>query len=115
MAKVRRIAAAVAALLAAGVAGPPQAVGRAPFEVHYLAVHGRRIDTAFYDFTGDGIMDALMVSIDYDADPPARWLALHIGTKAGLPEKPDQIWSALGHPESHQLGLNGSRRLRHCS
>jgi hypothetical protein len=104
MARVRRIAAAALALLAAGVAGPAQAVGRAPFEVHYLAVHGRRIDTAFYDFTGDGVMDALMVSIDYDADPPARWLALHIGTKAGgLPEKPDQIWSAA--PDTCALAL----------
>ena len=83
------------AILAAGVAGSPQEGRRAPFEVRHIVAHGRRVDTQMYDFTGDGLLDALMVSIDYDADPPARWLALHVGTKgAGIPEKPDQIWSA---------------------
>jgi len=81
------------ALLAAAAAAPAQEKPRKPFEVRYLAPFGRRIDTQFYDYTGDGTMDALVVSIDFDADPPTRWLALHAGTKAGLPEKPDQIWS----------------------
>lgn len=90
MNRIRAIVAVV--LVAAGVASPgPQAP--APFEVRYLLVHGRRIDTQYYDFTGDGLRDALIVSIDLDADPPARWLALHVGTKGALPEKPDQIWS----------------------
>lgn len=82
------------AILAAGAATPFQGAPRAPFDVRYIVAHGHRLDTPFYDFTGDGLRDALMISIDFDADPPTRWLALHVATKAGgIPEKPDQIWS----------------------
>src|SRR5918996_896050 len=92
MSRVRTILAI--ALLSAGVAAPAQEARRAPFEVRYIVAHGRRVDTQFYDFTGDNVLDTLVVSIDMDADPPARWFALHVGTKAGgIPEKPDQIWS----------------------
>ncbi|MBI4563566.1 MAG: VCBS repeat-containing protein [Planctomycetes bacterium] len=83
------------------VAGMSVLVGGAPperrdaFEVLHLTAHGRRLDTLFYDFTGDGIMDALAVSIDYDVDPPVRWLALHAGAakRPILPENPTQIWA----------------------
>lgn len=92
---LRRIAALSAALAAAALASPLQDRPRAPFEVRFIVAHGRRVDTQFWDFTGDGVRDALVVSLDLDADPPARWLALHVGTReGGLPEKPDQIWSA---------------------
>ena len=81
-------------LILAALPLPAQQPVKAPFEVRHIVAFGRRVDTHFYDFTGDGMADALMVSIDMDADPPTRWLALHVGTKAGIPEKPDQIWSA---------------------
>src|SRR5262245_44030231 len=93
MARVRTIVAV--ALLAFAGAAPAQEPRKGPFEIRYLVSHVRRVDTQFYDFTGDGVLDAIVVSIDVDADPPTRWLALHVGTKAdGIPEKPDQIWSA---------------------
>jgi hypothetical protein len=84
-------------------AAPPS---KAPFEVRHIVAFGRRVDTHFYDFTGDGLADALMVSIDMDADPPSRWLALHVATKAGIPEKPDQIWSAA--PTTCALALSNA-------
>ncbi len=103
MSRVRRIAALALAVLAAAPAAPPQE-RRAPFEKRHIVAHGRRIDTQFYDFTGDGVLDALLVSIDFDADPPARWVALHVGTKGGgIPEKPDQIWSVA--PSTCALAL----------
>src|SRR5688572_25861053 len=76
------------------IASPVHQAPRGGFEVRYLVPHGRRVDTQFYDFTADGLKDALVVSIDMDADPPTRWLALHVGAKGGvISEKPDQIWS----------------------
>ena len=91
MMRLRKI---LALALLAAIAAPAQERPRGPFEVRYIAPFGRRIDTQFYDYTGDGLLDALVVSIDFDADPPTRWLALHVGAKGGIPEKPDQIWSA---------------------
>ncbi|HZL71728.1 MAG TPA: VCBS repeat-containing protein [Planctomycetota bacterium] len=92
-------------LWAAGLATPAQEGRRGPFEVRHLAPYGRRVDTQFYDFTGDGLLDALVVSIDLDADPPNRWFALHAGRKdAGIPEKPDQIWSAAPATCAFALG-----------
>jgi len=89
------IPAGVAVLVAAGLQALPQQGPRAAFEIRHVVAHGRRIDTQFYDFTGDGLLDALVVSIDWDVDPRVRWLALHIGKKGeGILEKPDQIWSA---------------------
>jgi hypothetical protein len=91
------------ALLAAPA--PGQAGPKAPFEARYFAVHGRRVDTQFWDYTGDGVLDALVVSIDFDADPPTRWFALHVGkTPGGMPEKPDQIWSAAPTTCAYALG-----------
>src|SRR3989304_6018798 len=78
--------------LAASTLPPVGGQGR-DFEVRSLLAHGRRTDTLFQDFTGDGVPDALMVSIDFDQDPPQRWLALHRGGKdRSYPDKPDQIW-----------------------
>jgi hypothetical protein len=93
MTRLRRILAIAAVLSAAGLGAAVQEPPRGPFEVRHIIAHGRRADTQFYDFTGDGVLDAFVSSIDGDVDPPVRWLALHIGTKAGgIPEKPDQIW-----------------------
>jgi hypothetical protein len=95
MSRLRWIPAGVAVLVAAGLEVLPQQGPRAPFEIRHVVAHGQRIDTQFYDFTGDGLMDALVVSIDWDVEPRVRWLALHIGKKGeGIPEKPDQIWPA---------------------
>jgi hypothetical protein len=77
---------ALAALPAWG--SPPQGV---EFRLQYLAVHGRRQDTLTYDFDGDGKGDVLNTSIDFDADPPARWLALHLQKDGGYPEIPDRV------------------------
>jgi hypothetical protein len=102
---MHRLQSIVAVLaIAAGVVAPAPQERRRDFDVRYLIPHGRRIDTQFYDFTGDGLKDALVVSIDMDADPPERWLALHQGSKGGLiSEKPDQIWSV--HPTTCALAL----------
>ncbi len=67
---------------------------RGGFDVRFLAVHGRRIDTIAYDFTGDAKPDILNTSIDFDADPPVRWFAIHPQQANGsFPEAPTQIWS----------------------
>ncbi len=85
-----RLMALTAVALAAAA---PSAAQDGPFDFRLLPVHGRRQDTVIYDFTGDGVNDILNTSIDYELDPPVRWLALHVGDKAkGLPTKPDFIW-----------------------
>jgi hypothetical protein len=68
---------------------PPQ---DAPsYELYYLKVHGRRQDTLTYDFNGDGRSDLLNTSVNYDDDPPTRWLAWYIRDEQGmLPRKPNQ-------------------------
>ncbi len=84
--------AALCITLIAATASPAQP-SAGPFDVVFLPVHGRRQDTVFYDFTGDGVLDVLNTSIDYDATPIVRWLALHKGDKEkGWPQKPDFIW-----------------------
>ena|SRR5688572_21352808 len=91
-----RLRTIVAVVLVATLAGGfRQEARRGPFELRFITAHGRRTDTQFYDFTGDGLLDTLVASIDMDADPPSRWFALYVGKKgSGIPEKPDQIWSA---------------------
>src|SRR5262245_66438 len=81
---------AFAILLIAGVEARPAG----GFDVRFLAVHGRRLDSLAYDFTGDGKPDVLNTSIDFDLDPPVRWFALHPQKPDGtFPEAPTQIWS----------------------
>jgi len=93
MTRLRRIIAVAAVLALAGLEAAVQEAPKGPFEVRHIVSHGRRTDTQFYDFTGDGILDAFVPSIDWDVDPPVRWLALHVGRKVGgIPERPDQIW-----------------------
>ena len=66
----------------------------AGLDAQFLTVHGRRIDTVAYDFTGDGKPDILNTSIDFDVEPPVRWLALHPQDAQGkFPATPTQIWS----------------------
>ncbi len=87
---------AAAVVLAAAIPASGGPAPRGAFEVRHLLVHGRRTDTVFYDFTGDGIPDALNVSVDHDAEPPTRWLALHVGGKdRRYGERPDQVWSVI--------------------
>jgi hypothetical protein len=61
------------------------------FEGQFLPIHGRRVDTLTYDFDGDGKGDLLNTSVDADADPPARWLALHLQRDGKYREAPDYL------------------------
>lgn len=93
MGNLRSILAAAALLIAVAPPAASRSAG-GPFEVRHLLAHGRRLETLFYDVTGDGVPDALNVSVDYDAEPPVRWLALHPGGKDRMfPERPAQIWA----------------------
>jgi hypothetical protein len=68
------------------------AVPGVDFRLQYLAIHGRRADSATYDFDGDGRTDFLIASIDFDRDPAERWLALHLQRKGAFAETPDFLW-----------------------
>jgi hypothetical protein len=63
------------------------------FKLGYLAIHGRRQDSATYDVDGDGKLDVFLSSIDFDKNPPERWLALHLQKDGAFPESPDRVWS----------------------
>jgi hypothetical protein len=82
-----------AAFLAFGISVP---VGgdEAPLTFHlsYIPIHGRRLESLFYDFDGDGKADLLNISIDFDKIPHERWLALHRFRNGAFPEKPDRVW-----------------------
>jgi len=80
-----------AVVLLAMLPAPEGDGGSLEFRVQYLPVHGRRQESLFDDFDGDGRADLLNVSIDFDRNPPERWLALH-RFRGGFPEKPDRIW-----------------------
>ncbi len=87
------------AILLALAAAPPAGAGDGggiEFRLQYIPIHGRRQDSVFYDFDGDGRVDLLNVSIDFDKSPPERWLALHFQRGGGFPLKPDRIWAASG-------------------
>jgi hypothetical protein len=62
------------------------------FRVQYLAVHGRRQATLTYDLDGDGRGDLVNLSIDTDAKPQARWIAVHLQKDGKYRESPDRIW-----------------------
>ncbi|HVE41168.1 MAG TPA: VCBS repeat-containing protein [Planctomycetota bacterium] len=63
------------------------------FKLSWLAVYGRRESTLNYDFNGDGKLDILGVSINFDTNPPERWLSLHYQNKNGeYSESPDVMW-----------------------
>lgn len=62
------------------------------FRLQYLPVHGRRADTMTYDFDGDGRGDVFNSSVNFDADPPERWAALHLQREGGYSETPDFLW-----------------------
>jgi hypothetical protein len=72
------------------------AAGPAPileFKLSWLAVYGRREATLNYDFNGDGRLDILGVSINFDVNPPERWLSIHYQRSNGeYPESPDVMW-----------------------
>lgn len=80
-----------AALMALPAGGEPAA--GVEFSLHFFAVHGRRQDTATYDFDGDGKGDLLNTSIDFDVHPHARWLAVYLQRKNAYHEKPDWVWA----------------------
>jgi len=83
-----------AVLLALASALPASgAGGGVEFRLRYVPIHGRRQDSIFYDFDGDGRPDLLNISVDFDKSPQERWLAIHFQQGGGFPEKPDRIWS----------------------
>ncbi len=72
--------------------GLSSAAGPAPileFKLSWLAVYGRRESTLNYDFNGDGKLDILGVSINFDMNPPERWLSLHYQRNGEYGESPD--------------------------
>ncbi len=86
-----RIGATLLALAAA-----PAGAGDAPileFHLRYLPVHGRRMESVFYDCDGDGGADLIQLSIDLDKDPPERWIAVHLRRRGEFADRPDWIWS----------------------
>src|SRR2546426_12614158 len=62
------------------------------FQLSWLAVYGRRETTLNYDFDGDGKLDILGVSINFDTNPPERWLSLHYQRGGKYSESPDVMW-----------------------
>ncbi len=84
-----------AALLFSALLGPSLAEagaqGRPEFRLQYLAVHGRRQDTVQVDVDGDGKLDLLNTSIDFDANPPERWVAIHRNRNGRFPDVPDHL------------------------
>jgi hypothetical protein len=72
---------------------PAPAQGDRTFELTYLTLAGRRQDTVHYDFDGDGKVDLLNTSIDFDKTPPARWLGLHLNRGGRFNTMPDRLWS----------------------
>jgi hypothetical protein len=62
------------------------------WHLSYLAVYGTRQTTLNYDFDGDGKLDILDVSINFDTNPPERWLALHLQRNGKYNESPDWMW-----------------------
>jgi hypothetical protein len=61
------------------------------FRIQYLTMRGRRQSTNVYDFNGDGRADILNVSIDFDQDPPQRWLAYHFSKEGTFANAPDSL------------------------
>jgi hypothetical protein len=80
----------VAALPSLLSAAPPAPV--LEFKLQWLAVYGRRESTITADFNGDGQLDILGVSINYDTNPPERWLSLHFQHNGEFNESPDVMW-----------------------
>lgn len=74
------------------VAAPGEPSRILEWHLSYLAVYGRREATLTYDFDGDGKLDILGVSINYDTTPPERWLSLHLQRNGKFNESPDVMW-----------------------
>jgi hypothetical protein len=71
------------------------AAGPAPileYKLSWLDVYGRREATLNYDFNGDGKLDILGVSINFDTDPPERWFSLHYQHNGEYSKTPDVMW-----------------------
>jgi hypothetical protein len=79
--------AALPSLLSAAPPGPIL-----EFKLQWLAVYGRRESTICADFNGDGKADILGVSINFDTNPPERWLSLHFQRNGEFSESPDVMW-----------------------
>lgn len=63
------------------------------YELQYIAIHGRRMDNIVYDVNGDGRYDMVITSVDFDLDPPVRWIAIYYrDTEGKLPSEPQQIF-----------------------
>lgn len=65
------------------------------FEIQYLKIQGRRMDSILHDINGDGRIDLVNTAIDFDAKPAeVRWIAIHYRTAENrLPDMPSQLFA----------------------
>jgi len=61
------------------------------YDLTYLPVHGRRMDTFVHDYNGDGKPDLLNTSVDFDQEPPVRWISVHVREGSQLSTLPSQM------------------------
>jgi hypothetical protein len=70
----------------------PAGAQQVEFRLAWLAVHGTRQLTLNYDVDGDGKADCFNASIDFQKDPPERWLSLHLNRGGSFAKDADHVW-----------------------
>lgn len=72
-------------------ANPPQEYE--PFSLSFIHFDGKRQGHILKDFDGDGLTDILVSSINFDYDPPVRWLSVFFQQAGGrFHDTPDQTF-----------------------
>ncbi|MBI2901389.1 MAG: VCBS repeat-containing protein [Planctomycetes bacterium] len=81
----------LSAILLAALAPDPQ---DPKFELTYIHIHGTRQNSVLYDIDGDGRLDLVNLSIDFDGKPvELRWIGIHYrGADDRLPLKQSQFF-----------------------
>lgn len=82
----------IGAMIALAIAASWAVAQDPKYDLTYLAVQGRRMDTLAYDYNGDGKLDLLNTSVDFDQNPPVRWIAFHFrDAQNQLPQTPSRM------------------------